>query len=83
MISVSEDGMDEIWWDWSVETTQKMQHNRPDVTVLDRDNNLMAKEDEKIHNYSLPLAREIRKMHRVSTKVIPLVVGCLWVVSSR
>ena len=42
----------------------------------------MAEEDEKIYNYS-PLAREIRKMHRVSTKVIPLVVGCLWVVSSR
>ena len=33
---MSEDGMDEIWWDRSVERTQKMQHNRPDVTVLDR-----------------------------------------------
>ena len=43
----------------------------------------MAKEDEKIHNYSPPPDREIRKMHRVSPKVIPLMVGCLWVVSSR
>lgn len=42
----------------------------------------MAKEDEKINNYS-PLAKEIRKMHCVSTKIVPLVVGCLGVVSSR
>ena len=38
---------------------------------------MMAKEDEKNNNYSPPLDREVRKMHRVSTKVIPLVVGCL------
>ena len=24
----------DIWWDRSVETTQKMEHNRPDVTVF-------------------------------------------------
>jgi hypothetical protein len=35
-VRVLEDGMVEIWWDRSVETTQKMEHNRPDVTVLDR-----------------------------------------------
>ena len=59
---MSEDGMAEIWWDRNVETTQIMEHNRPDVTVLDRqarkwtsvdfsvpwDKNVMAKEDEKI-----------------------------------
>ncbi|KXJ19770.1 hypothetical protein AC249_AIPGENE21527 [Exaiptasia diaphana] len=46
------------------------------------DKNVVLKEDEKVAKYA-PLAKEIRKMHRVSTKVVPLVVGCLGVVSSR
>ena len=95
-VRVSEDGQVEIWWDRSVETTQKMDHNRPDVTVVNRvaqewtfvdfsvpwDKNVVLKENEKVAKYS-PLAKEIRKMHRVSTKVVPLVVGCLGVVTSR
>ena len=95
-VRVSEDGQVEIWWDRGVETTQKMEHNRPDVTVLNRaaqewtfvdfsvpwGKNVVLKENEKVAKY-LPLAKEIRKMHRVSTKVVPLVVGCLGVVSSR
>ena len=68
--------------------TQKMEHNRPDVVVVDRvkkvwiivdfsvpwDKNVMRKEDEKILSYS-PLAKEVRKIHRVSTKIVPVVVG--------
>ena len=46
------------------------------------DKNVVTTEDEKIANYS-PLAKEIRKMHRVSTKTVPLVVGCLGVVSGQ
>ena len=42
----------------------------------------MSKEDDKINNYS-PLVKEITKRHRVSAKVVPLVVGCLGVVSCR
>ena len=91
---MSEDGKVEFWWDRSVETTQKFEHNHPDITVLYRvaqrwtfvdfsvpmDKNV-SKEDEKISNYS-PLIKEITKLHRVSAKVVPLVVGCLSVVSS-
>ena len=36
----------------------------------------MTKEDEKITNYS-PVAREIRKIHLVLTKIMLLVVVCL------
>ena len=43
---------------------------------------MVVKEEEKIAKYS-PLAKEIRKMHRVSTKVVPLVVGSLGIVSSN
>ena len=35
-VRVSEDGGYEIWWDRSVDTTQKMEHNRQDVVVVDR-----------------------------------------------
>ena len=42
----------------------------------------MTKEDEKITNYS-PLAKEIRKIHQVSMKIGPLVVGGLNGVSGR
>ena len=63
----------------SVETTRKLEHNRPDIIVLDRvarrwtfvhfsvpwDKHVVSKEDEKINNYS-PLVKEIKKLHRVS-----------------
>ena len=63
-VRMSEDGKVEIWWE-SVEITRKLEHNRPDITVLDRvarrwtfvdflvpwDKNV-SKEDEKINNYS-------------------------------
>ena len=92
----STDGEIEIWWDRSVETTQKLEHNRPDVTVLNHtakewtfvdfsvpwDRNVEIKEVEKVEKYS-SLAKEIRKMHRVSTRVVPLVVGSLGVVSGN
>ena len=95
-VRVSDDGKIEIWWDRSVETTQELEHNRPDVTVIDHeekswtfvdfsvpwDKNVLVKEDEKIARYA-PLAREIRKMKRVKTKVVPVVVGSLGVVSGR
>ena len=95
-VRMSEDGKVEIWWDRSVETTRKFEYNCPDITVLDRaarrwtfvdfsvpwDKNVVSKEDEKMNNYS-PLVNEITKLHRVLAKVVPLVVGCLGVVSCR
>lgn len=95
-VRMSDDKKIEIWWDRSIETTQRMDHNRPDVVVLDHtkkawtlidfsvpwDKNVILKEDEKLDHYS-PLAREIRRMHHVTTKVVPLVIGSLGVVSKR
>ena len=46
------------------------------------DKNVVSKEDEKINNYC-PSIKAITKLHRVSAKVVPLVVGCLGVVSCR
>ena len=76
-----------------METTKRMDHNRPDVIVIDKDKkewtlvdfsvpwdkNVIVKEDEKINNYS-PLSHEIRKLHKVKTRIVPVVVGALGVV---
>ena len=46
------------------------------------DKNVLMKEGEKIERYS-PLAVEVRKMHGVETKVVPIVVGAVGVVTAR
>ena len=95
-VRVSADGKVEIWWDKTVMTTKKLEHNRPDVVVIDRasrkwfivdfslpwDRNVAVKEDEKIARYS-PLALDVSRVHGVSTRVVPIVVGSLGVVSKR
>ena len=40
------------------------------------DMNVVKKEDEKVEKY-LQLAQEIRKMHKVNTEIIPVVIGAL------
>ena len=46
------------------------------------DANVRNREDEKVTKYA-PLALEVRRLHGVSTKVVPIVVGSLGVVSGR
>ena len=95
-VRTSKNGNIEIWWDKSVMTTKQLEHNRPDLVVIDKgskkwqiidfsvpwDKNVIEKENEKCGKYA-PLAREVRRVHRVRTQVIPVVVGALGVVSSR
>jgi hypothetical protein len=92
----SKDGLFEIWWDRPIETTVMLEHNRPDVVVINHkgnewtivefsvpwDKNVLLKEDEKIKRY-IPLAKEIRKVHGVSTKIVPIILGSLGTVSSQ
>ena len=95
-VRISECGNFEIWWDRAVETQNKVDHNKPDVVVIDRlkrtwtiidfsvpcDRNIIKKEKEKIENYN-PLAYEVRKLHKVTTRIVPIVVGALGAVSSN
>ena len=92
----SKDGQIEIWWDRPIETTVKLDHNRPDLVIINRqdkewiivefsvpwDKNVLLKEEEKVSKY-IPLAKEIRKVHRVSTKIIPIILGSLGTVTTR
>ena len=95
-VRVSDDGMYEVWWDQKVVTPTAMEHNRPDVVVIDRvgrrwtlvdfsvpfDSNVVTKEDEKVTRYGR-LKAEVCKMEGVGVVVVPIVVGAFGVVSKR
>ena len=95
-VRVSECGEYEIWWDRSIATPKRLDHNRPDVVVIDKkakhwtlidfsvplDQNVLKKEEEKVLHYT-PLAYEVRKLHKVTTSIVPLVVGALGVVTNN
>ena len=95
-VRISEDGQYEVWWDRPIETTVKLEHNRPDVVVINRednewivvefsvpwDKNVLLKEEEKVSKY-IALTKEIRKVHKVSTKIIPIVLGSLGTVTTK
>ena len=88
--------MAEIWWDRPVLTSVQLEHNKPDVVVLDHaakeciiidfsvpwDKNVTIKEDEKLVRYR-PLALEMTRLHGVKAKVVPIVVGGLGTIPKR
>jgi hypothetical protein len=90
----SADGRYEVWWDQKVITPNALEHNRPDMVVIDRkgkkwtlvdfsvpfDPNVARKEQEKVRKYE-QLASEVRRMNSVGVEVIPIVVGSLGVVT--
>ena len=49
---------------------------------MSSDRNVLKKEEEKVAHYT-PLSYEVRKMYKVSTKIIPLVIGSLGVVTKN
>ena len=84
----SEGGPFEICWDRTMEATVKLEDNRPNVILINRqdkawaivelsvpwDKNVLLKEEEKIQWY-IPLAKEIFKVHGFSTKIVPIILG--------
>ena len=92
----SENGQFEIWWDRPIETTVKLERNRPDMILINRqdkewttvefsvpwDKNVLLKEKEKIQKY-IKLVKEICKVHGVSTKVVPIILGSLGTVTNQ
>ena len=86
--------MYEIWWDKKVITAKVLEHNRPDVVVIDKvlkrwtmvdfsvpfDKNVVTKETEKTTKYER-LATEVTREHTVTTIIIPIVVGAMGTVS--
>ena len=79
----------------TVYTDKKLNHNRPDITLVRKDTqewtlidiavpadqNIISTEEEKVDRYQ-DLAFEIKRIHRASkVTVIPIVIGTLGTVS--
>jgi len=80
-----------ILWDFPIQTDKTLEHNRPDITVIEKnskkcllidpacpfDTRIERKEEEKCNNYC-DLKYEIARMWRMKeVEVIPVVVGAL------
>ena len=83
-----------VLWDFSIHTDREIRANRPDIIVKDKtnkvcllidvavpsDSNVSIKEFEKKSKYK-DLEIEIQRMWKTKTKVIPVVIGALGVMS--
>ena len=94
-LAVAENRDVRITWDMTVYTDKKLNHNRPDITLEQKDTqewtlidiavppdqNIISTEEEKVDRYQ-DLAFEINRIHRASKViVIPIVTGTLGTVS--
>ena len=83
-------------WDFPIQTDKTLEHNRPDITVIDKkskkllidptysfDTPIEKKEEEKCTNYS-ELKYEIAKIWKMrKVEVIPVVIGALGTVTKH
>jgi len=79
-----------ILCDMNIQTDRVIEHRRPDIVVIDEDNKrallidsavpadatVEEKEQEKMDRYQ-HLVRELKRLWKMETKVIPIVVGAL------
>ena len=85
-----------IMWDMTMFTDKKLKHNRPDISIFDKqerkwtfidvavpyDANVSKTEDNKIDRYK-DLSFEIERLQNCKSTVVPVVVGALGVVSKK
>ena len=84
-------------WDFPIQTDKEMEHNKPDITVVDKknkvtllidptcpfDTRISQKEQEKNTNYN-PLKFEVGKIwEQKIVKVVPIAIGALGTVSKN
>ena len=83
-------------WDFTIQTDREIHHRRPDIVIQKKkaketiivdiavpgDSNVLQKETEKYEKYQ-DLAREIKRIWKSRTKVVPVVVGALGSVSKK
>lgn len=87
--SIMENEKVKIYWDRTLYTDHSIQHNRPDICVLNKDKNILTiidvavpapvnienKNNEKIRKY-LPLSEEIKTLWNLDkVEIIPIVIG--------
>ena len=89
--AVAETDTIQLKWDNTVYTNNRLAHNRPDITLINKesnewklidiavpfDQNIVKTEEEKVERYQ-DLAFEIKREHRnAKVEVIPVVIGAL------
>ena len=91
---VVENDQAKILWDFHIQTDKQVRANQPDIVIVDKDKkeatiidiaipndvNIREKEHEKIDKYQ-PLSEELRRIWKVKTNVVPVVVGSLGAVT--
>ena len=92
--SVEDNEEVKLLWDFTIQTDREIHHRRPDIVIQKKkvketiivdiavpgDSNITQKEREKYEKYQ-DLAREIKRIWKTGTKVVPVVVGVLGSVS--
>ena len=88
--SVEENDEVKLLWDFTIQIDREIHHRRPDIVIQKKkvketiivdiavpgDSNITQKESEKYEKYQ-DLAREIKRIWKTGTKVVPVVVGAL------
>ena len=94
--SVEENEEVKLLWDFTIQTDREIHHRRPDIVIQKKkaketiivdiavpgDSNILQKETQKCEKYQ-HLAREIQRIWKSRTKVVPVVVGALGSVSKK
>jgi len=79
-----------LLWDFTIQTDPEIHHRRPDIVIQKKkaketiivditvpgDSNMLQKETEKYEKYQ-DLAREIKRIWKSRTEVVPVAVGAL------
>ena len=95
-VTERDDGRVTIYRDKPIKTIRKVSYNRPNVVVIDREENVWytvnfaipmshhvkEKEEEKIDKY-MDLTAEVRRQFRVKTVIVPIVLGALGIVPAK
>ena len=94
---VLESDVCKILWDFSIQTDKKLNHNKPDITVIDKvnktcliidpscpfDSRIVVKEEEKLSNYD-ELKYELARIWSMKkVTIVPIVIGALGTVTER
>ena len=94
--SVEENEEVKLLWDFTIQTDREIHRRRPDIVIQKKkanetiivdiavrgDSNVLQKETENYEKYP-DLAREIKRIWKSRTKVLPVVVGALGSVSKK
>ena len=96
VVAETDNGEATIYWDKTIKADRKVSYNMPDVVVIDRKDNaifivdfeiptdhpIKEKEEKKIYK-GMDFTAGIRRQLRVTTVIVPIVLGALGTVATK